>query len=277
MAMEIFFFLTGTSNTGGRYHGAWMRISIISSCGWKLLPSAFSPMSPEVHTHTDTHTDTHVCTHAYRLPVKHSDPRWIIHQIKDTLLAWERRERERKEGRERAATVVPSFFFIHFLPLPPSALTGPAAARKYRTTSAASSRTLFCHCHVIDSAVLGIWRGVYLNIVLFSLKTFLMTGNQRQTRWGREGFSELLQLLWVLVLLFSACGGVTVTWKKGGSWGWGYKIPVSYYLWCSRLLSDICLEAVSCCVFKCSFDLRHFSIFFNSESSIGIRPMRVHD
>lgn len=78
----------------------------------------FPLMSVKEHAHTNTrnmHTHTHITcarlwtpSQTFRLRLNHSQ------KIKDTLLALQR-ERGRESLRERAAAVVPSFFFIHFL------------------------------------------------------------------------------------------------------------------------------------------------------------------
>lgn len=103
------------------YFQLWMET--ITEC---LLPDE----SRNAHSHRHTHRHTRMYTRlqtlrqTFRPTLNHSpDKRHPVGLRKE-------REREREEGRERAATVVPSFFFIHFLPLPPSALTGPAAACK---------------------------------------------------------------------------------------------------------------------------------------------------
>ncbi len=167
MALEILLW-----NTGGRCHWACacMRISIISSCGWKLLLSAFSLMSFKVRAHTHTYTYIHIHRQTYtRLRTLSQTFRPTLNhspKIKDTLLAC---EREREGGREEQQWFPPSSSFTSSLALHWGDLTAqPALACKYRTTCAATLRltlTLttaklsvsgkftggFCHCRVIDS------------------------------------------------------------------------------------------------------------------------------
>ena len=101
-----------------------MRISIISSCGWKLLLSAFSLMScsvlapslslSDIHTQHNTHTHTHTHTHIHTPTDVRSNIQTLAESFtkdKRHPVGLRKRKRKREGEREEQPRFPPSFSF----------------------------------------------------------------------------------------------------------------------------------------------------------------------